>query len=291
MAQMNRYFHLLFLILFLVVPGLLIAGPNDSSLKAGSSLFNKRDAPLTSQEIEVLLQPRLPGSGTRLRMGLRDKSFRSFSACRLNERPLAPDRIFFGTNLDEEAIIKVGVDGIERKFPNQAYADDPRIEKLFSAVTLGRVAVVRELVTQGVDYTVCRDAKTSLLMHACCCLSFDVIEYLLTLPNINVNAQDAMGYTALHFLVDVGSKFSHNPSTKERICSIINRLALNKINFEYRPNRETGKTALELALGRWQKGFDSIYLVAALLQAGAQDRVRMAFKKQLIDALLYLHSD
>jgi 3-oxoacyl-[acyl-carrier protein] reductase len=122
------------------------------------------------------------------------------------KEPIAPGpRVSYGVNLDVDSVVVRNKDGSLQRYPNQAYAHDSRIGQLYYLVSSGSLERVKALIDAGVNYRVRGDAGTTLLMHACENLRVSMVEYLLTLPDIEINAQDAMGYKALYFVINAGT--------------------------------------------------------------------------------------
>ena len=200
------------------------------------------------------------------------------------KEPIAPGpRVSYGVNLDVDSVVVRNKDGSLQRYPNQAYAHDSRIGQLYYLVSSGSLERVKALIDAGVNYRVRGDAGTTLLMHACENLRVSMVEYLLTLPDIEINAQDAMGYKALYFVINAGTK-DCNTSVEEvcnRVKKIIYLLARAGVDFEKKPMRDLGRTVFELAISRYYKNKDALFVLRVLLEAGAKCEVSAFYEQRL----------
>lgn len=193
-------------------------------------------------------------------------------------------RILYGVDLDGDSVIAEMSDGSWRRYPNKEYAIDPRIADLYYAVAHGDLDRVKYLIEKcSVDYTICSDFKITLLMHACKNIQAAVVEYLLKLPRIDVKAQDIMGYTALFHIVGAVAKEGHLEfgSLFTKVEKIFFLLKIAGLDFDYKPNRDLGRTALELALARSNKNQHVSFVARLLLHVGARNEVSDVYKSYL----------
>ena len=107
-------------------------------------------------------------------------------------------------DLDEEYIYHI-VKLILENDPDEANSKDSTIHRtpsLTIAVKMGLIEIVRLLIEFGVDINICDNDNTTALMSACINNEFEIVKLLCEQENIDLDAVDSEGITALMYCVD-----------------------------------------------------------------------------------------
>ena len=81
--------------------------------------------------------------------------------------------------------------------PGRPIKSDPKVDQLRSDIQQGRIEVVKKTLTEfGID-AIDGDGRTALI-NTIICKNRDLLDYLIN-NGANVNHQDRIGYSALHF--------------------------------------------------------------------------------------------
>lgn len=116
------------------------------------------------------------------------------------------------------------------------YIEKKIIASFFDKVLEGNIPEIKKYLDKGLDVNVKdKKNKATILHYACMLENVNLVIFLLTKTNIDINAKDKNNRTALHYAV-----------SKANIAIIINLLAQNNLDINAQEDIE-GATALHIA--------------------------------------------